>query len=78
MTDKYQEQSSMIARILDILEPLGIEPTAIDLDDHTSTGAERTLFYNCMIWLLQEEIIRSASNGFGTSDLPPETSLTLM
>lgn len=57
MTDKYKEQSAMVARILDILEPLGIEPTTINLDKHTSEAAERVLFYNCMIWLLQEEII---------------------
>ncbi|MCG7627319.1 hypothetical protein MHM88_05835 [Epibacterium sp. MM17-32] len=58
MSDPYKAQSAMIGKILELLEPHGIEPISVNGNDLTSDKEELGLFINSMNWLIKEEIIR--------------------
>lgn len=58
MSERYKAQSAMIGKILEILEPHGIEPISMNGREYTDSTEGFGLFINCMNWLIAEEIIR--------------------
>lgn len=62
MSERYKAQSAMIGKILEVLEPCGIEPISMAGRDYTESVEEFRLFVISMNWLIAEGIVRVERN----------------